>query len=384
MKDIVKHLSQQYDLNSLQPAAKWVIEQGVNIQQIPAPTFAEAERAAYVAELFTALDLQDVHTDGLHNVYGVLRGANADAPAVMLMAHTDTVFPEDTPLDVRREGNVIHGPGLGDNSIGVSGMLGVAHVLRQENIQPACDLWFVATVREEGLGNLDGARLAYNTLQEKVGLVINVEGLAYGYVYQAGLAVRRLHIVAQTQGGHSWLHFGRASATHAIVRLGAEITTLYTPQSPRTTYNIGMIEGGHSINSIATDAGMWLDMRSESSAALLELEHTVRAAIQRMTDDETRFQVTLVGDRPAGKIAADHPLVEGALAALAANGVRGVLQIGSTDGNIPLAAGCPAVTVGVTRGGNAHRTDEYIETPPIVEGLRQLVVLTLAAAHQTP
>jgi acetylornithine deacetylase/succinyl-diaminopimelate desuccinylase-like protein len=300
------------------------------------------------------------------------------------MAHTDTVFPAQTNLTINRNNGTIHGPGLGDNSIGVSGVMGLVYWLREQDITPACDLWLVATSREEGLGNLDGARLAYETLKNDIGAVINVEGLAYGYIYHAGIAVRRLNITAYADGGHSWLHYGKASAIHEIVQLAAKITTLNPSTNPRTTYNIGIIEGGHSINSIATQASIWLDMRSEETRALIELENTVRALIEEAKTDDVKFTIEVVGDRPAGQISKSHPLIQGAIVALEETGVRGILQVGSTDGNIPLSDGCPTVTIGITRGGNAHRTDEFIETAPVKEGMRQLIALTLAAAeHQT-
>lgn len=383
MRDLIQQFARQFSTHDLGPLAAWVTTQGQAIQQIPAPTFEEAARAVHVQAQFAALGLQDRHLDEMHNVYGLLPGENPNCPGLMVMAHTDTVFPAKTDLALQEKPSTLHGPGLGDNSVGVAGVLGLAHFLIDQNIRPACNLWFVATTREEGLGNLDGARLAYTNLRDRIGAVINVEGLAYGYVYHAGIAVRRLHITAHAQGGHSWLHFGRPSATHAIVRLGAAITNVRVPQAPRTTYNIGLIEGGHSINSIATEAGLWLDMRSENTEALATLERNVRAEVERLQTKDVRFKVAVVGDRPAGKIDTDHPLIVGALAALEETGVRGTLQIGSTDGNIPLADGCPTVTVGITRGGNAHRLDEFIEKEPIRHGMRQLVILALAAAaHQ--
>lgn len=380
MKPLIKQYGKRIKRGEMAATANWVIEQGMAIQQIAAPTFDEGNRAAYVAEQFRALGLADVRIDEMFNVYGRMDGAT-HRKALMVMAHTDTVFAAETDLTLQHSNGSIHGPGLGDNSMGVSGILGVAYHLRQQKIMPSCDLWFVATSREEGLGNLDGARMAYETLKDRVHGVVNVEGLAYGYVYHAGIAVRRLHIVAHAQGGHSWLHFGRPSATHAIVELGAKILTITPPSNPRTTYNIGMLEGGQSINSIASKAGLWLDMRSERTDALQQLERTVRHHIDSLTNEGIRFDVEVVGDRPAGHMDIQHPLVQGALFALEETGVRGSLQIGSTDGNIPLADNCPTVTVGITRGGNAHRLDEFIETSPVENGMRQLLILTLSAAE---
>jgi acetylornithine deacetylase/succinyl-diaminopimelate desuccinylase-like protein len=206
--------------------------------------------------------------------------------------------------------------------------------------------------------------------------------MAFGHVYHAGIAVRRLHISATAEGGHSWLNYGRPSAIHGIVELGARIAALQPPQTPRTTYNIGMIDGGTTINAIASKASLWLDLRSEESTTLAELERIVRQQVTAVARPDLPFTIEVVGDRPAGSISPKHPLVQTALGALELVGIQGVLENGSTDANVPLAHGVPAVTVGITRGGNAHRLDEYIETEPVGDGLHQLVVLTLAAANQ--
>jgi acetylornithine deacetylase/succinyl-diaminopimelate desuccinylase-like protein len=376
---VIEQLDRSVHWNWLTDLAAWAVEQAVAIQQIPAPTFAEKRRAEQVAAAFRALDLQQVSIDDVYNVYGLLPGRQRGISGVMAAAHTDTVFPEETNLTIRREDTLIYGPGLGDNSMGVAGLLALVAGLRRTELLPSCDLWIVATSREEGLGDLGGMRAAFARLKPLISRVINVEGLAFGHVYHAGIAVRRLKITAHTAGGHSWLHFGRPSAIHAIVQLGARITTIQPPQTPRTTYNIGMIEGGQSINSIATRAALWLDMRSEDRGALEAFEHRVRAEIAALTTPDVQFEIEVVGDRPAGAIPVDHHLVQQALAALAQVGVQGTLETGSTDGNVPLSEGCPAVTVGITRGGNAHRLDEYIEVSAVAPGLRQLILLTLAA-----
>jgi acetylornithine deacetylase/succinyl-diaminopimelate desuccinylase-like protein len=268
--------------------------------------------------------------------------------------------------------------------MGVAGLLGLATVLLQLGVTPESDIWFVANSREEGLGDLGGMKAAFERLQPHICQVINLEGMAFGHVYHAGIAVRRLHIEATADGGHSWLNYGRTSAVHGMVELGARITALRPPQTPRTTFNIVMIDGGQTINAIATKASLWLDMRSEDSLTLAGFEQKVRAQVDAVSKPDLPFTIDVVGDRPAGSIATEHPLVQGALAALTLVGVRGTLEIGSTDANIPLARGIPAITVGITRGGNAHRLDEYIETQPISDGLHQLVMLTLAATHQIP
>jgi len=380
MKHQVEQINNALDWAALASRTQWVIDQGIAIQQIPAPTFHEAARAAYIARQFTTIGLINVEIDDFYNVYGLLRGKRQ--PGMMVSAHTDTVFEQDTNLDIRRENTLIYGPGLGDNSMGVAGLLGLAATLQELGITPECDIWFVANTREEGLGDLGGMKAAFERLQPHISQVINLEGMAFGHVYHAGIAVRRLHITAAAAGGHSWLNYGRASAIHGIVELGARIVALHPPQSPHTTFNIGMIDGGQTINAIATRASLWLDMRSEDVTTLSTFEQKVRAQVDALHKPDLTFAIEVVGDRPAGSIAPEHPLVQGALAALDIVGVRGTLENGSTDANVPLSHGIPAVTVGVTRGGNAHRLDEFIETGPIADGLRQLVILALATAQQ--
>lgn len=379
MHNLVKKLDKALQWGGLAEIKTFTIEQATALQQIPAPTFHESARADYVSRQFQAFDLQDTQIDDLFNVYGRLPGQDQTRPAVMVTAHTDTVFAADTDLTLKHEGNLIHGPGLGDNCFGVGGLLGLIASLHTWHITPTCDIWFVATSREEGLGDLGGMKQVYARLADQVGMVINLEGLAFGHIYHGGIAVRRLHITASAAGGHSWLHFGRASAVHGIVQLGAAIVALEPPQRQRTTFNIGMIEGGQGINVIASRAGLWLDMRSESRHTLEQFEDQIRTLVSSQASGDLSFDIAVVGDRPAGTIASEHPLVKSALAALARVGVQGMLETGSTDANIPLASGCPAVTIGITRGGNAHRLDEYVELQHVEAGLRQLILVTLAA-----
>jgi di/tripeptidase len=192
--------------------------------------------------------------------------------------------------------------------------------------------------------------------------------------------VRRLKITCRTSGGHSWLHFGRPSAIHELVRLAAQIAAVQPPETPRTTFNIGMIEGGRSVNSIAPEASLLLDLRSEDRTALSSLENEVVSLIDAARAPGVEFAVEVVGDRPAAAIPVSHPLVQMAREALESVGVRPLYEAGSTDANVLLAAGLPTVTVGITHGGNAHREDEFIETAHILDGLWQLLLLTVGAA----
>lgn len=370
----------------IHPQPERLIELSIAIQQIAAPTGAEAERAAWVAEYLRTLGYA-AEIDDLHNVYARAPGVKAK-PALIVSAHTDTVFPANVDLTIHREekSHRIFGPGLGDNSLGVAALLWLAEAV-QAMAPPPVDIWFVANVGEEGNGDLRGMRAACDRLLSAdpaaVGAAIVIEGMGLSRVVHRALASRRYRLDVTAPGGHSWSDFGMASAIHVLAQLAADITHLRPPQQPRTTFNIGIIEGGTSVNTIAQHASLELDLRSEEPAALETLVHQVHSIIARY--QTVRWQQagvsvtsTLIGDRPGGAIADDHPLVHAAIASLQAVRVKPQLtmRISSTDANIPLSRGIPAVCVGVTEGGNAHRTDEWIATPPIASGLRHLLGLT--------
>jgi len=361
--------------------ARHILQTALAVQQIPAPTFAEDQRADYVRRLFERSPLRDVMVDEVFNVYGCRPGQHPDRPALLVSAHLDTVFPADTDLSIRYEHERVYGPGLGDNSMGVACLLTLLDIFQQHNLHPAADIWFVANSREEGLGDLGGMRAVWQRLGERLGAAVILEGLGLGRIYHAGIAVRRLHIICQAEGGHSWQHFGRPTATHGLIALGAQITAIQPPTIPRTTYNIGMIGGGHSVNSLATHADMYLDMRSEHPDALADLETSVRAAMQDLQKPGLSFSATVVGDRPAGYLPLDHPLLQIATAALELINQQAVYEAGSTDANIPLANRLPAVTIGITYGGNSHRLDEYVDIGPLADGVWHALILVLAAAE---
>jgi len=201
MKQQIADWNKRIGWNDLNEQIEWVIEQGIAIQQIPAPTFSEKMRAEYVAMQFKQFGLQKVSIDDLYNVIGLMQGKQPQQLGIMVSAHTDTVFNADTDLTIRKDKDLIYGPGLGDNSVGVSGMLGLIAIMQKLNLQPTCDVWFVANTREEGLGDLGGMKAVFHQLREHIQYVINLEGMAYGHVYHAGIAVRRLHITAQGEGG---------------------------------------------------------------------------------------------------------------------------------------------------------------------------------------
>lgn len=357
-----------------------IVETTITIQQIAAPTFAEHQRSAYVAGRLRELGLSGVEIDELGNVYS-RRAGRLGGPGLLIAAHLDTVFPAETDLAVRREGGRVYGPGIGDNSLAVGALLHLAGAIQQHGVAHDHDIWFVATVGEEGLGDLRGMRAAVDRLEPQLGAAIALEGMGNGRVIHAGLGVRRYQISASAPGGHSWSDFGSPSAVHTLVRLAARLSALTTPPDIRSSYNIGVIEGGTSVNTIAERASLLLDLRSVDPAGIAALVGQVEQLVAeaRAAEPQVTLAMEIVGDRPPGRIAADHPLVEAAIDAARASGTALSYAIASTDANIPLSRGLPAICVGVTTGDNAHRLDEYIETAPIRTGMEALLWLVLAA-----
>jgi tripeptide aminopeptidase len=355
-----------------------VLDLACEIQQIAAPTFQEAARAAFVRDRFAAEGLADVEMDDLGDVFARWPGRDPSAAPLLLTAHLDTVFPADTPLNLTRGAERIAGPGIGDNSLGVAGLFGLLWALQGQPLPG--DLWLAANVGEEGLGDLRGMRRVVDRLGARARATIVLEGMALGHIYHAGLGVRRYRITVHTEGGHSWLHFGRPSAIHVLVQLGARLTQLPLPTSARTTYNIGTITGGTSINTIAREASFDLDLRSESPSALAGLAAAVEALAATFVSTEVAVETRVIGDRPTGALPRDHPLVQLAAEALAAAGVTDcTLEVGSTDANIPLSRGLPCICIGLTRGANSHRPDEYIDTRDLGRGLAAAVHIVKGA-----
>ncbi|HEY6074551.1 MAG TPA: M20/M25/M40 family metallo-hydrolase, partial [Anaerolineales bacterium] len=247
-----------------------LIELAIQIQQIPAPTFSEQERAGFIQARFKEEGLLDVTQDDLGNVLARLPGTGRGLP-LAAVAHLDTVFPLGTDLKVKRDTSSIHGPGLGDNSLGVAALFGLVWKLREKNFQPAGDLWLCADVGEEGLGDLCGMRRVVDHFGTGVSGYLIVEGLALGHIYHRAIGVRRYHVTARTAGGHSWSDYGQPSAVHELARLVTQLTSLPVPVQPRTTLNVGVIAGGTTVNTVAAEAWFDLDLRSEDPHGLARL-----------------------------------------------------------------------------------------------------------------
>jgi acetylornithine deacetylase/succinyl-diaminopimelate desuccinylase-like protein len=349
-----------------------LIDLAIQIQQVPAPTFEEAARAEFIRRRFEAEALTDLQTDSAGNVFARLPGAGQAAPLVV-SAHLDTVFPAETDLTARREAGRVYGPGIGDNSLGVAGLFGLLWSLRARGFQLPGDVWLAANTGEEGLGNLCGMQGLVERFGAAPKAYLVLEGMALGHVYHQAIGVRRYKITVHASGGHSWTDYGAPSAIHELAGLAAKISSFQLPGSPRTTLNLGRIGGGTSINTIAAEAWLELDLRSEDQAALAELTQRVEKLVGTVARQGVWVEMKVIGQRPAGEIPAQHPLIRLAQVCLAEQRLEAVLTAGSTDANLPLSKGYPALVLGLTRGGLAHTVNEFIETGPLTQGLEQLV-----------
>ena len=350
-----------------------VLDLAIRIQQIPAPTFDEGQRGMFVRDLFNNEGLDNISIDEVGNVFARLPGKGKNAKALIVSAHLDTVFPASTNLEIRREPDRVYGPGIGDNSLGVAALFGIIWSLRDENVQPKHDIWFVANVGEEGLGDLNGMRAVVNRFGDDVIGYLVLEGLALGHIYHRAIGVKRYRITARTKGGHSWSDYGQPSAVHELASLVTQLTSIRLQRKPRTTMNVGTIHGGTGINVLAAEAKCDLDLRSEDPQALEKLVQKVEEMLIHASRDGVTIEAEVIGERPAGEISAIHKMVQLALSCSKEAGANAVLTSGSTDANIPLSRNIPAVVMGISTGGAAHTTDEYITISPIKMGMESIV-----------
>lgn len=355
-----------------------VIEETLRLCRIPAPTFDEAERATYVAQRMRAIGLDDVHIDTISNVTGIVHGTS-NGPTTLVAAHIDTVFPRTTPLDVHRTSQRLYGPSIGDNSVAIAAMLHVATALCHQQSLLAGRVIFAGSVGEEGLGNLCGIRALLETWVGHIDTVIAVEGHGVDEIRHAGIGSTRLEVSFETEGGHSWGAFGTPSAIHAMGNAIHHMTRLKVIQQPKTTYNVGLVTGGESVNTIAPRATMVIDLRSVDPTSLQRLETRVARLLHKVEQDTgVRVMSRLVGQRPAAVLPLEHPLCQGIQAIRKRLRLRpAVFNASSTDANLPLSQGIPAICLGITRGGLAHTVKEYIDVAPILMGMRQLYLTIL-------
>ncbi len=346
------------------------------ICEVPAPTGSERERARFVASLWQERGYTP-EIDEVGNV-SIRRGKRGHGPVLMLLAHTDTVFPATISISVTRDGNILRGPGIGDNSVSIAAMISTLDILDDLQKETDVDIIAVANVGEEGLGNLRGARAAVERYQHSLGAVIAIDGHV-GNITHIAVGSKRWKITVRGSGGHSFGAFGTPSAIHGLGRIIAAIADLEVPRQPKTTFNVGVIEGGTSVNTIAAQASAILDMRSIDPATLDHLAEQVQGIVEHKAGPGLQTEIEILGERPAGKRDLTDPLVKLAAEVLSSLGLEPSYSASSTDANIPISLNIPSVCVGVSRTERTHTLEEFLYIPPIGTGLAQIVTLSLQA-----
>lgn len=366
------------------------IEDQIRLCEIAAPPFKESVRAKAYADAFRAVGLRDVRIDREGNVLGV-RPGRAARPHLVFSAHLDTVFPEGTNVKVTRQGAVLRGPGIGDDCRGLAVILAIVRALDKARVQTPGTITFVGTVGEEGLGDLRGAKALFNeTLKGQIDRFVSVDGTGLSISHIA-VGSLRYRVTFKGPGGHSYGAFGIANPIHALGRAIAAVGDLQVPASPKTTFSVGRIGGGTSVNAIAFDAWMEVDMRSADDAQLRALDGRFHRAVEEaLAAENARWkqnspvsvEKTLVGDRPAGATPASSPIVEAAVSVTKALGLMPALDEGSTDSNIPMSLNIPAITIdGGGRGRGSHSLEETFDTTNSWQGTQRALLLAVALAQ---
>jgi tripeptide aminopeptidase len=360
-------------MESIRTNNAWTMEQQISICEIAAPPFGEAARGKEYARRLAALGMEDIRTDSEGNVISKLPGAKSAKPLIVFSAHLDTVFPAGMDVKVRPEGSRLKGLGIGDDCRGLAVVLAVAKAYREAKVATRGTVLFVATVGEEGQGDLRGVRHLFSKeLKGQVDAFISVDGTGFR-VTSRGVGSNRYKVTYKGRGGHSYGAFGMPNPAHAMGRAIARIADIQVPQTPRTTFNVGTVTGGTSVNSVPIEVSMELDIRSESPKELAALDERLRAALQYGLDAEKarwpeskaplELKIDVIGLRPAAEPGDDQPIVQKAMNSGKALGLPlFATGSGSTDSNIPMSLGIPAVTIGGGgRSPNAHSIDEWFE-----------------------
>src|SRR5580658_182319 len=366
------------------------IEEQIRFCQIAAPPFKEEVRGKEFERLFKNLGLENVRIDQAGNVIGVRPGASPH-PNLVFAAHLDTVFPPETNVKVTRDGTVLKGPGIGDDCRGLAVMLGVIQALKDGNVKTPGTITFVADTGEEGLGDLRGTKnLFADSLKGQIDKFISVDGTGLS-VTNIGVGSYRYRVTFKGPGGHSFGAFGMANPIQAMGRAIAKIDAFEVPANPKTTFNVGRVGGGTSVNAIPFECWMEVDMRSSGKDAVETVHGKYKAAVQQAVEEENarwnkRSPVSidnaLVGYRPAGVTPADSAIVITAIAATKLFGGAGTLGEGSTDSNVPMNLGIPAVTIGAGgQGSGAHALEETFDTKDSYRGTQRGLLLAVALAR---
>ena len=368
----------------------WINDEQVRLTEIPAPSFQEEKRAAAVKELLADEGLK-VHSDKMGNVIGEMTGTN-EKEIVLVTAHLDTVFPVGTDVHVKRDGERMVAPGISDNGTGLAALVALARAMRVAKVQPQRTILFAANVGEEGEGNLRGMRALIDAYRAKLKAVVVMDGSGTDHVTTKALASRRLEVTVKGPGGHSWSDFGMVNPINALARVAVRFINTKVPATPRTSFNLGQIEGGTSVNSIPHEAKLKVDMRSEAEEEIAKLEAALRECVAAGVRDENEnardrskgkleWTVELIGSRPGGELAGDSALLGALRTADAAVGNESRIERSSTDANVPLSQGIDAIAIGAGgNGGGAHSLEEWYEPAGREMGLQRVLLTVLGVA----
>lgn len=387
---LMKEPTVQAALRIIEQSEPRLLEDQIRLCEVPAPPFKEGKRAELYVQLLKQAGLTNVRIDRVGNVIAERPGL-APRPHLVFSAHLDTVFPEETDVRVKREGALLKGPGIGDDCRGLAVVLGVVRAMNEAKVTTAGTISFVGTVGEEGLGDLRGVKHLFGEeLKGKVDRFISVDGTGYGITH-VGVGSRRYRVAYKGPGGHSFGAFGMANPVHALGRAIAQISEFQVPTIPKTTFNVGRVGGGTSVNSIAFEAWMEVDMRSSDQAALTSVDASFNKAVERALLEENErwgqrgrltLENTLVGDRPAGRTVETAPIVQAVVSVSRALGLPGDLDEGSTDSNIPMSLGIPAVTIdGGGTGSGAHSLGEAFDSTGSHKGTQRALLVAAALAQ---
>jgi tripeptide aminopeptidase len=363
----------------------------VALTEVPAPPFKEKKRGDAFLALMRQLNLSEVEMDGAGNVTGVRKG-NGSGPTLAVLAHMDTVFPEGTDVTVKREGGKFSAPGIGDNTRGLALMLQLIRAMDAAKFQTAGDILFVGNVGEEGEGDLRGTKFVFQQgkYKDRIKNFIAIDGGDQSTITTGGVGSRRYRVTFKGPGGHSYSAFGLVNPAFAMGNAITKFSRVQVPKEPKTTYSVGVVRGGTSINAIPFEVSMDVDMRSESCAALKKVEDHLLAIVRDATDEENKARSTaegkivadpkLIGDRPCGRTADTTPLVQTVSAAVTAFGLKPEYETSSTDANLPMNLGIPAVTIGRGPSFRSHSLDEYTMIDPKADTQAAQVALTIIVA----
>jgi acetylornithine deacetylase/succinyl-diaminopimelate desuccinylase-like protein len=391
VQELLRDPAVKVALDAARRAEPRTIDDQVRFCEVPAPPFGESARGEVLRREFIAAGLRNVRVDRAGNVLGDRPGTMAQ-PRLVLAAHLDTVFPEGTDVRVKREGPVLRGPGIGDNCRGLAVLVRVVRSLAEARVQTPGSITFVANVGEEGLGDLRGMRALFGeTMKGQIDRFVSIDSTGV-HVTHLAVGSQRYRVTFKGPGGHSYAAFGLPNPIGALGRAITRIGDLQVPGYPRTTFNVGRVGGGTSVNAIPFEGWMEVDLRSTDPAALAALVEQFNGLVDAAAAEENARWgrsgvVTVVkervGDRPAGSTALDAPIVQIALAAATALGVSAPLGEGSTDANIPISLRIPAITIGAGgTGSDAHALTESFDTTNAVKGVEHALLVTIALAQR--